>query len=164
MPPYVSNPLISFPVYMDLFCLRIRFVPPCWCCNLFISIYKCAYGAALFILVSAYAVADDVPIAVWAYDGTCEVLLIYLTIFSCLCYFAFFGWPYVNANDAGDRYLFLKYRKWFLPTWTGCPQANPSRFEELNKSMQSWLRLFYDLCRVASEAFPYAKPDNIYVP
>ena len=92
------------------------------------------------------------------------MLLINLTIFSCLCYFAFFGWPYVNANDAGDRYLFLKYRKWFLPTWTGCPQANPSRFAELNKSMQSWLQLFYDLCRVASEAFPYAKPDNIYVP
>jgi len=60
--------------------------------------------------------------------------------------------------------FFLKYRKWFLPTWTGCPRANPSRFAELNKSMQSWLRLFYDLCRVASDAFPYAKPDNIYMP
>jgi len=68
----------------------------------------------------------------------------------------YFFWPYVNANDAKDRYLSLKYRKWFLPTWTGCPRANPSRFAELNKSMQSWLRLFYDLYRVASEAFPYA--------
>ena len=125
----------------------------------------CDYGAALFILVWAYAIADDVPIAIWAYDDTCEVLLINQNIFLCLCYFGFFGWPYVNGNDAANRYPFLKYMMWFLLTWTGCPRGNPSCFAALNKSIWSRLSLFCGfLFVIASEVFLYVKPDNIYMP
>jgi hypothetical protein len=70
-----------------------------WCC----FIYFCP----------SICHVDDVPIAIWAYDDTCEVLLINLTIFLCICYFAFFYWPYVSANDAGNIYLslWLGYRR-----------------------------------------------------
>jgi hypothetical protein len=102
----------------------------------------------------------------WWCDDACEVLLIDLNIFLCLCYFAFFGWPYVNASDAANIYLFLKYTLWFLLTWTACPRVNPSCFAALDKSMRSWLSLFYVFfCFViVSEVFIYVKPDNIYMP
>jgi hypothetical protein len=50
--PYVSGPLISFFVCMDLLCLHIRFV--FWQTKQSLS-QVCAYGAALFIFVRAYA-------------------------------------------------------------------------------------------------------------
>ena len=49
-------------------------------------------------------------------------------IFVPLLFCIFFGWPYVNANDAANKYLYLKYTMWFL----------------LAYEKRSWLSLFYD--------------------
>ena len=53
----------------------------------------------------------------------------------------------------------------FLVAWTVCPRVNPSPFAELSDSMRSWLSLSYGFCFIiVREAFPYVKPDNIYMP
>ena len=52
-------------------------------------------------------------------------------IFVPLLFCIFFGWPYVNASDAANKYLYLKYTMWFLQTWTACDK-------------RLWLSLFYD--------------------
>ena len=52
-------------------------------------------------------------------------------IFVPLLLCIFFHWPYVNANDATNIYLYLKYMMWFLLTWMAC-------------EMRTWLSLFYD--------------------
>jgi len=52
-------------------------------------------------------------------------------IFVPLLFCIVFGWTYVNADDAANKYLYLKYTMWFLLTWTACKK-------------RSWLSLFYD--------------------
>ena len=105
------------------------------CCSLFITIYRCVPRCCFIYLVLAYAIANGVPTAIWAYDDTCDVLLIIcshdyhsfvifyftlkvghphmsnLAIFSCHCYFTFFL-PYVNDNNARNKYSLLNYTIW----------------------------------------------------
>jgi hypothetical protein len=92
-------------------------------------------GCCFIYLVLSYAIVNGVPTAIWAYDDTCEVLLIIcshdyhsfvifcftlqvghphmsnLAIFPCHCYFAFFP-PHVNDNNPGNRYILLNYTIW----------------------------------------------------
>ena len=90
-------------VTLHLLCLCFNSCLLCCYIHLLINIYKC-FPMLLLILVWAYAIADDVPITVWQYDDTYEVLLINVTIFPWLGYFAFFwvhhmSMPMMLQND-----------------------------------------------------------------
>jgi len=88
-------------------------------------------GCCFIYLVLAYAIANGVPTAIWAYDDTYEVLLIIrshdyhsfvifcftlqvghphmsnLAIFSCYCYFAFFGHMSMTIRYLDYGYVYV---------------------------------------------------------
>jgi hypothetical protein len=80
-----------------------------WCC----FIYFCP----------SICHVDDVPIAIWAYDDTCEVLLINLTIFLCICYFAFFLLTICQCQWCWKHIS-------FAPIWLSLPVRLPAVLED----------------------------------
>ena len=74
-------------------------------------------------------------------------------VFVPLLFCVFVGWTYVNADDAANKYLYLKYTMWFFSNMDGLRQA----------VMIITLLCFFFFV-IASEVFIYVKPENIYMP